>query len=188
MKKTPTISPAKPGMGKSASPSVVFNPEDVSSLVDGWLMDMGVDKSALRPSSKVPNFGNPVTNNASPLGMFGLRPSGQGLGWEPGASSVAPVNMMDPLQRNIHRKLQLQQRAAARRAEEEAAGASSSSEDEDVARPGSNPSPVVSGKGKIKKVMKKGDNLMFFQGAHQSKALKKLKKKQGASPGPKKIK
>jgi hypothetical protein len=96
--------------------------------------------------------------------------------------------MMDPLQRNIHRKLQLQQRAAVRRAEEEAAGASSSSEDEDLSRPGSKSSPIVSGKGKIKKVMKKGDNLMFYQGAHQSKTLKKLKKKQASSPGPKKIK
>lgn len=111
--------------------------------------------------------------------LYDLR---RGLGFDQSSSSISSVNMLDPLQRNLARSLQLQQRAAKRREQEEAQADSSSSEEEEL-RPAArvSASPSSSGKGKIKKVMRKGDQMMFYQGAHQTKAMKKLLKKQQAA-------
>lgn len=94
---------------------------------------------------------------------------------------------MDPLQQTIARKIQLQQRAAKRREAEENAKNESSSDDEDVQRPGSSKSgsPSSQKRGTVKKIMKKGDALMFYKGAHQSKAARKLSRQISGAAGAK---
>lgn len=63
-----------PSGGSPARSNIVFNPEDVSGIVDGWLADMGVDQADLRPAGTVPLFKQ--TLGATGSRNFGLREPG----------------------------------------------------------------------------------------------------------------
>lgn len=75
-KSAPKNNLVNPRKKEIAAPTVVYDPEDVSNVIDGWLKDMGVDEDELRPNAKVPSFSGSSAKEGSIMERMGIRQPG----------------------------------------------------------------------------------------------------------------